>query len=61
MTQTDILVIAILWIVCAVGSYLIAAQRNDPSPGTWAVTGLLLGPVGLLLTGMMARPRKPPA
>lgn len=59
MTDTDILLVLIVWIVCALGSYLIAAQKGDPSPGTWAVAGFLLGPLGLLATGVFAKPHKP--
>jgi hypothetical protein len=58
MSESDILIVVVLWVVCAVGSYLIAAQRGDPSPGMWGFIGFLLGPIGLLLTGVMAKPRK---
>lgn len=56
--MTDPTLILILWIVCAVGAYLIASSKGDPNPGTWGLAGLLLGPLGLLLAAMMAKPPK---
>ena len=54
----DITTLLILWVVCAIGAYVVANSRNDPSPTMWAVVGFLLGPIGLLLAFIAAKPRK---
>lgn len=54
----DLTLYAVLWIVCAIGAFVVANSRNDPNPTLWAVIGLLLGPIGLLLAFVAARGRK---
>jgi hypothetical protein len=50
---------AITWIICAVASYFIARSRGAASPETWALGGLVLGPIGVLLATVRAKPPKP--
>ena len=54
----DLTTVLILWIVCAVGAYIVATSRNDPSPTMWAVVGFILGPIGLLLAFIAAKPKR---
>lgn len=54
----DVTTLLILWVVCAIGCYIVANSRNDPSPTMWAVVGFILGPLGLLLAFIVAKPRK---
>ena len=56
----DITTVLILWIVCAIGAYVVANSRHHPSPTTWALVGFLLGPIGLLLAFVAAKPSKTP-
>ena len=58
MTDTTWLVVLTLWIVCAIGSFVIASQRGAKDPGTWAFVGFLFGPFGLLAAGLFARAPK---
>jgi hypothetical protein len=39
--------LVILWVICAVGAYLIAAHKHN-HPGRAFASGLLLGPFGLI-------------
>jgi hypothetical protein len=44
----------IVWTACAVASYFIAVSKGA-QPVTWALVGLLLGPLGVLLTIVAAK------
>jgi hypothetical protein len=44
-----------IWGVCAAFSWAIADWRGVP-PGPWAFSGLILGPIGILLTLILAKP-----
>jgi putative oligomerization/nucleic acid binding protein len=48
-----------LWAVCGIPSLLLARSRGVRNVTPWFFVGTLLGPFGLLLTVMDARPSKP--
>jgi hypothetical protein len=50
------LVIA-LWLVCAFVCWYIAILKKAPDRNMWALVGLLLGPLGILLTAIFAKPK----
>lgn len=55
----DYLIIAIcIGTICAALSWLIASNRGA-SAGAWAALGFLLGPIGLLVTLVAAKPETP--
>lgn len=56
--DTTLLVIVAIWLICAVGAYLIAASKQAPDPGMWGVAGFLLGPIGLVGAAVAAKPGK---
>ena len=43
--------------ICAAASWIIANQRGAKDAGMWAFAGFLLGPIGLLLTLIFAKPK----
>lgn len=45
----------ILWIVCGIGAAAIASSKGRSVFG-WLIGGFLLGPIGLLIVGLMGRP-----
>ena len=45
----------LVWIVCGIGSFLIAQNRGATNAPTWFLVGVLLGPLGLLLAAIGAR------
>lgn len=45
----------ILWIVCGIGAAAIASSKGRSVFG-WLIGGFLLGPIGLLLVGLMGKP-----
>ena len=53
----DWLIWAVLWTVCAVAAYFVATSRGAKDAGMWAIAGFLLGPIGLLLALVMAKPK----
>ena len=42
----------ILWIVCGIGAAAIASSKGRSVFG-WLIGGFLLGPIGLLIVGLM--------
>lgn len=50
----------VVWIVCGLASGWIGQVRHDPSPTTWFVAGILLGPLGVLLALIFAKPKATP-
>jgi putative oligomerization/nucleic acid binding protein len=52
------ILIAIAWLVCAVASYLVAQGRGATNLATWFLLGAILGPIGLILALLGARPPK---
>lgn len=50
-------VILTVWLVCAVGAYLIAAQRGAGNPGTFGVAGILIGPLALVAAAFASPPK----
>jgi len=56
VTTEALLLYAVIWLVCAVGAYLIAASKKADNPGTWGIIGLLLGPIGLAGAAILAKP-----
>ena len=54
----DYVTIGTLWVVCAIGSYLVAAMKKDPSPLAWGLFGILLGPLGVLGAMILAKPAR---
>ena len=54
----DITLYLVLWIVCAIGAFVVANSRRDPNPTLWAFIGLILGPIGLLLAFIAAKGSK---
>jgi len=45
----------ILWIVCGIGAAAIASSKGRSVFG-WLIGGFLLGPIGLLIVGLMGKP-----
>lgn len=58
MNETTWLIAAAIWLICAIGAYLIAGQKGDPNPGTWGIVGFLFGPFGLVAAAVFAKPPK---
>jgi hypothetical protein len=48
-----------LWIICGLACLLVARSRGVRNVAPWFVMGALLGPFGLILALMDARPPKP--
>lgn len=48
----------LVWIVCGIGSFLIAQNRGATNAPTWFLVGILLGPLGILLAAIGARAPK---
>lgn len=58
MFPQDTYLIAIgVWVICGIGSYMIA-QGKGLNPTSWFVVGVLLGPLGILLA-LVAKPTVP--
>lgn len=55
----DWLLYGAVWVASASGAYLIAKGKGDPERTRWAVAGLLLGPLGVLLALFLAKPEGP--
>jgi hypothetical protein len=53
----DLSVVVILWIVSACVCWFIADSRDAPDPLTWAVIGVVFGPLGILLALVAAKPK----
>lgn len=53
----DYALLLVLWIACAIGAYVIAQSRGVKDAGGWAFAGFLLGPLGLLLALLFAKPK----
>lgn len=45
----------LVWIVCGIGSFLIAQSRGATNAPTWFLVGILLGPIGILLAAIGAK------
>lgn len=45
----------LVWIVCGIGSFLIAQNRGASNAPTWFLVGVLLGPLGILLAAIGAK------
>lgn len=45
----------ILWIACGIGAAAIASSKGRSVFG-WLIGGFLLGPIGLLIVGLMGKP-----
>lgn len=56
MDATFWLIAFAIWLICAVGAYLIAGQKGDANPGSWGVAGFVLGPIGLVMAAVLAKP-----
>lgn len=56
MEPTTALIIAAAWIVCGIASLLIAQGRGATNTASWFLVGVILGPIGLLLAIVAARP-----
>ena len=54
----DLWIIIGLWIFCGIASLLVARTRGLRNATSWLVLGTLLGPFGLILALMDARPPK---
>ncbi len=54
----DLFVYLGLWILCGIASMLVARSRGVRNATSWLVLGTLLGPFGLILALMDARPPK---
>ena len=48
-----------VWLACGIASLLVARNRGVMNGTPWFFVGMLLGPFGLILTFMDARPQKP--
>lgn len=46
----------LIWVVCGIGSFLIAQNRGAKNAPTWFLVGILLGPLGILLAAIGAKP-----
>lgn len=44
------IVILMFWVVCGIGALLIAQGKGAKDTTGWFIVGLLLGPIGLLLS-----------
>jgi len=53
----DYTLLVVLWVVCAVAAYFIAQSRGVKGAGGWALVGFLLGPIGLVLALIFAKPK----
>jgi len=49
----------LIWIVCGIGSFLIAQNRHATNAPTWFLVGILFGPIGILLAAIGAKGPKP--
>ncbi len=54
----ELWIIVGLWLSCGLASLLIARSRGIRNRLPWFLTGTILGPVGLILAFMDARPPK---
>jgi uncharacterized membrane protein YczE len=54
----DLTVIIIAWLVCGIAALLIAQNRGATNAVTWFLVGVLLGPIGVLLAIIGAKPPK---
>ena len=54
----DLLIYLGLWILCGIASLLVARSRGVRNVTSWFLIGTLLGPFGLILAVMDARPPK---
>jgi hypothetical protein len=45
----------LIWIVCGIGSFLIAQNRGATNAPTWFLVGIIFGPIGVLLAIIGAR------
>lgn len=50
MTEDVILALVVIAPISAAISWAIASGRGDEAPTRWALWGLILGPIGILLT-----------
>lgn len=48
----------LVWIVCGIGSFLIAQSRGATNAPTWFLVGILFGPIGIILAAIGAKPQK---
>lgn len=53
----DLTLYVLIWVVCAVVAWFIANAKKATDAGMWAFVGLLLGPLGVLLAIVFAKPR----
>lgn len=56
MSDTDLLLIAAVWVLSAFLAATIARRRGFTNASVWAFIGLVLGPLGVLWSAV-ARPR----
>jgi Short C-terminal domain len=54
----DLWIIIGLWVLCGIACLLVARSRGVMNPTSWLVLGTLLGPFGVILALMDARPPK---
>ena len=47
----------VIWIVCGIGSYMIARDRGATNPLTWFLVGVLFGPSGIIFAAIGAKGR----
>lgn len=45
----------LVWLVCGIGSFLIAQNRGATNAPTWFLVGVLLGPIGIILAAIGAK------
>lgn len=52
----DYTIVFVAWIVCGIASLLIAQNRRATNAVTWFLVGVVLGPIGILLAIVGAKP-----
>jgi hypothetical protein len=55
--DSTVLIAGVIWLICAVGAYLIAAQKGRGDAGSLGLMGFLLGPIALVMAALSEAPR----